>query len=231
MNKGIQNIFSEVPETYELINHILTFGLDVVWRKRAAKAAAMAGGNRWIDMCSGTGEMASNLSNIATNGTKIYAADFSLPMLDKARLKPNAKHIKFVLSDIKELPFPNDTFNLITISFATRNINLNRDILIQSFKEFYRVLQPGGYFINLETSQPSHLLIRRLFHLYTKLFIKRTGTTISGSRAGYVYLSRTIPLFYNAEELADIMLQAGFRSVDFQKFFFGVAAIHQGIKD
>ncbi len=231
MNKGIRNIFSEVPETYELINHILTFGLDVVWRKRAAKAAAMAGGNLWIDMCSGTGEMASNLSNIATNGTQIYAADFSLPMLNKARLKPDAKHIKFVLSDIKKLPFPNDTFNLITISFATRNINLNRDILIQSFKEFYRVLQPGGYFINLETSQPPHLLIRRLFHLYTKLFIERTGITISGSRAGYVYLSRTIPLFYNAEELADIMFQAGFKGVYFQKLFFGVAAIHQGIKD
>ena len=231
MNKGIQNIFSEVPETYELVNHILTFGLDVVWRKRAAKVASMAGGNRWIDMCSGTGEMASNLSNIATNGTQIYAADFSLPMLNKARLKPNAKYIKFVLSDIKKLPFPNDTFSLIIISFATRNINLNRDILIQSFKEFYRVLQPGGYFINLETSQPSHLLIRRLFHLYIKLFIKRAGITISGSRAGYVYLSRTIPLFYNAEELADIMLRAGFKSVDFQKLFFGVAAIHQGIKD
>ena len=230
MNKGIQNIFSEVPETYELINHILTFGLDVVWRKRAAKAAVKAGGNLWIDMCSGTGEMASNLSNIATNGTQIYAADFSLPMLDKARLKPKVKHIKFVLSDIKILPFQNDTFNLVTISFATRNINLSRDILTKSFKEFYRILQPGGYFINLETSQPSHLLIRRLFHLYAKLFIERTGITISGSRAGYAYLSRTIPLFYDAEELADIMLEAGFKGVEFQRLFFGVAAIHQGIK-
>ena len=230
MNKGIQNIFSEVPETYELINHILTFGLDVVWRKRAAKAAVKAGGNLWIDMCSGTGEMASNLSNIATNGTQIYAADFSLPMLDKARLKPKVKHIKFVLSDIKILPFQNDTFNLVTISFATRNINLSRDILTKSFKEFYRILQPGGYLINLETSQPPLLLIRRLFHLYAKLFIERIGITISGSRAGYAYLSRTIPLFYDAEELADIMLEAGFRSVEFQRLFFGVAAIHQGIK-
>ncbi len=230
MNKGIQNIFSEVPETYELVNHILTFGLDVVWRKRAAKVAAMAGGNRWIDMCSGTGEMVSNLSNIATNGTQIFATDFSLPMLNKARLKPNAKHIKFVLSDIIKLPFQDDTFNLISISFATRNINLNRDILIQNFKEFYRVLQPGGYLINLETSQPPYLLIRRLFHLYIRLFIKQIGRTISGSGAGYEYLSRTIPLFYYAEELADIMHQAGFKCVSFQKLFFGVAAIHKGIK-
>ena len=230
MNNGIQNIFSEVPETYELINHILTFGLDVVWRKRAAKVAAIVRGNRWIDMCSGTGEMASNLSNIATKGTQIFATDFSLPMINKARLKPNLKNIKFVISDIKKLPFQNETFNLITMAFATRNINLDRDKLIQSFREFYRVLQPGGYLINLETSQPSYLLIRRLFHLYVKLFIKQIGRTISGSREGYAYLSRTIPLFYYAEELADIMHKAGFKCVNFQKLFFGVAAIHQGIK-
>ncbi|MHC4642406.1 MAG: ubiquinone/menaquinone biosynthesis methyltransferase [Planctomycetota bacterium] len=226
----VQSVFSEVPATYELVNHVLTLGLDVVWRKRAARIAAAASGGQWADMCTGTGEMAVYLSRLAPKGTKIYAIDFSGPMMTKAAKKPQAKHIHFVTSDIKALPFPNESFDLITISFATRNINLSKDILIRSFAEFYRVLKPGGRFVNLETSQPSSSLIRRLFHLYIKLFVKLIGSRISGSRAGYAYLATTIPRFYAPEELADILCRAGFQEVTFQKLLFGVAAIHQGMK-
>jgi len=226
----VQSVFSEVPATYEMVNHILTFGLDIVWRRRAARIAAAASGGQWADMCTGTGEMAVYLSRLAPKGTKIYAVDFSGPMMTKAAEKPQAKHIQFVASDIKALPFPDESFDLITISFATRNINLSKDILIQSFKEFYRVLKPGGRFVNLETSQPSSSFIRRLFHLYVKLFVKLIGSRISGSRAGYAYLAKTIPRFYAPQELADILSRAGFQDVTFQKLMFGAAAIHQGMK-
>jgi demethylmenaquinone methyltransferase/2-methoxy-6-polyprenyl-1,4-benzoquinol methylase len=226
----VRRVFSEVPPTYELVNHVLTFGLDIAWRRRAARIAAAASGGQWADMCTGTGEMAVYLSRVAPKGTKIYAIDFSGPMMEKAAEKPRAKHIHFVASDIKALPFPDESFDLITISFATRNINLSKDILIQSFAEFYRVLKPGGRFVNLETSQPSSSLIRRLFHLYIKLFVKLIGGCISGSATGYAYLATTIPRFYPPEELADIMCRAGFQDVTFQKLMFGAAAIHQGIK-
>jgi len=230
MNKSIRNIFSEVPKTYEIINHILTFGLDTLWRNRAAKMAVKAGGTHWIDVCSGTGEMAVYLSRLSQNSTSIFAVDFSLPMLKKAVAKPEGTDIKFVLADIYDLPFPDKTFDLVTISFATRNINLNRDKLIHSFKEFYRILKPGGRFLNLETSQPSLGVINKLFHLYVKLFVKQIGNFISGSKYSYAYLSRTIPRFYSAEDLKNIMIQAGFNQVDIQKLMLGVAAIHQGIK-
>ncbi len=226
----VQSIFSEVPPTYELINHVLTFGLDIIWRKCAARIAATASGGQWADMCTGTGEMAVYLSRLAPKGTKIYAVDFSGPMMEKAAEKPQAKHIHFVASDIKALPFPDGSFDLITMSFATRNINLSKDILIESFAEFYRVLKPGGRFVNLETSQPSSSLVRRLFHLYVKLFVKLVGSRISGSATGYAYLATTIPRFYPPEELADIMCRAGFQDVTFQKLMFGAAAIHQGMK-
>lgn len=226
----VQGVFSEVPATYELVNHILTLGLDIVWRRRAARIAAAASGGQWADMCTGTGEMAVYLSRQAPKGTKIYAIDFSEPMMAKAAKKPQAKHIHFVVSDIKALPFPSESFDLITMSFATRNINLSKDILVQSFAEFYRVLRPGGRFVNLETSQPSSSVIGRLFRLYIKLFVKLIGSRISGSRAAYAYLAKTIPRFYAPEELADIMCRAGFQEVTFQKLMFGAAAIHQGIK-
>ena len=226
----IQRVFSEVPETYELTNHILTLGLDIVWRKRAARIASMADGGQWVDICTGTGEMAAYLNRLSPNGTTICAIDFSLPMLEKAKRKPETERVNFVASDIKALPFPNESFDLVTMSFATRNINLNKDILIKSFAEFYRLLKPGGRFVNLETSRPPFSPIRMCFHLYVKLFVKSIGSRISGFRTAYAYLAKTIPRFYPPEELADIMRKAGFKKVTFQRHLFGVVAIHQGMK-
>lgn len=219
-----------MSSTYELVNHILTFGLDVLWRRRAARIAAALGGSQWADMCTGTGEMAAYLSRLAPSGTTVHAVDFSQPMLDMARKKPEAQNIVFVVSDVKALDFPDDSLDLITISFATRNINLNRDVLTQTFAEFYRVLKPGGRFINLETSQPPSRLIRRLFHAYVKLVVKPVGGLISGANKGYVYLRHTIPRFHPPEELSDILGQAGFQDVTFKRLMFGIAAIHQGVK-
>lgn len=230
MNKGIQNIFSEVSSTYELINHVLTCGLDYVWRKKAAKTGAAGGGSMWLDVCSGTGDMAVNLSRLAPENTRVFAADFSLPMIREAVPKPEAKNIVFVISEVKELPFADETFDLITISFATRNLNTSPDMLIRSFREFQRVLKPGGRFVNLETSQPSSTLIRKLFHAYIKLAVKPAGQFISGSKAGYIYLSQTIPRFYNAEDLAGIIRQAGFSKVEYSRLMMGAAAIHVAVK-
>jgi len=227
---SVQRMFSSVPETYELVNHVLTLGLDIIWRRRAAKIAAAAGGGQWADMCTGTGEMAVCLSRLAPAGTTIYGIDFSEPMLEQARRKPQAHKINFVVSDIKALDFPDESFDLITMSFATRNINLGKDALVRSFSEYYRVLKPGGHFVNLETSRPPFWPVRKCFDLYVRLFVKSVGSRISGTADAYAYLGATIPRFYPAPELSDIMLQAGFDKVTFQSCLFGVAAIHQAMK-
>ncbi len=226
----LKKVFSEVPKTYERINHVLTLGLDVLWRRQAARIAAASGGTRWADMCTGPGEMACYLSRLASSGTVIHAVDFSIPMMAEAMKKPEARNIDFVVSDVKALPFPDESLDLITISFATRNINLSSDILTQTFAEFCRVLKPRGRFVNLETSQPSSLLVRRLFRFYVRLLVKLVGERISGSHKGYAYLANTIPRFYPPKELSDIMCRAGFKNVKYRKLLFGVAAIHQGMK-
>jgi demethylmenaquinone methyltransferase/2-methoxy-6-polyprenyl-1,4-benzoquinol methylase len=227
---SVKKIFAEVPATYEVVNHVLTLGLDTLWRRRAAKIAATAKPGKWVDMCTGTGDMAVCLSRLAPEGTSIYAVDFSEPMLAEARKKPEVKGIEFVAADIKALPFDDATFDLVTMSFAARNINLSREVLVRSFAEYYRVLKPGGCFVNLETSQPSWRPIRKCFHTYIKLSVKAIGSRISGSKAAYTYLATTIPRFYPAEELADIMRQAGFEKVAFQKYLFGAVAIHRASK-
>ncbi len=230
MSKGIQQIFSEVPETYEFVNHVLTLGMDIKWRKKAVGIAIADGGSHWLDVCTGTGETASYLSRNAGKHTTVFAADFSLPMVKQAQKKSEAEKIKFSIANIRILPFPDNSFDLITISFATRNINTSQRALIESFAEFHRILKPGGRFINLETSQPANELIKKFFHIYVKLFVKPVGTKISGSSAGYAYLSSTIPRFYPAKKLADILYRAGFKEVVYKRLMFGAAAIHKAIK-
>lgn len=230
MNKGLQKIYSEIPAHYELINHVLTLGLDVVCRKRAAGMAIAGDGERWLDVCCGTGEMAVDLRRFACNGVSLFAADFSPPMIREAVEKRETGSIHFLLSEAGILPFADNSFDLITISFATRNINSTRESLIGCLREFHRVLKPGGRFVNLETSQPKLKLIRGLMHLYVRLTVKQIGSTISGSKASYSYLSSSIPRFYDPEELAHILKEAGFSGVSFKRLFFGVAAVHRGFK-
>jgi demethylmenaquinone methyltransferase/2-methoxy-6-polyprenyl-1,4-benzoquinol methylase len=230
MRKGVQKIFSEVAETYELVNHILTLGLDILWRRKAAREAIKAKGFLWLDVCSGTGEMALNLSRLADEKVKIVSVDFCRPMITRALRKREIPNLFFVLAESGRLPFVDMTFNLVTISFATRNICPNKPELVNHLREFHRVLKPGGYFVNLETSQPSMRIMQKLFHLYINLTVKQLGFFLSGSRSAYRYLAYTIPRFFPPEEFSSILHEAGFARVTHRLLFLGASAIHTAVK-
>lgn len=230
MSKGVLKVFSEVAHLYELVNHVLTFGLDIPWRKRAAQVAAAGGGTLWLEVCSGTGEMATNLQKLAGPDAKIVVSDFSMPMVLKAHEKEELREASISLTDSQQLPFPDNTFDLVVISFATRNITTTRTRLTQFLREFHRVLKPGGRFINLETSQPTATPLRIAFRLYTKHVIKLLGRIISGSKTGYAYLAHTVPRFFNAEALSVILYESGFSKVNYVTMTFGAVAIHRAEK-
>jgi len=231
MANSIQRIFAEAAATYELVNRVLTLGLDRRWRRQAAGiAAAGAEPGEWVDMCTGTGEMAVYLKRLAPEGTRVRGVDMSAAMLAEARKNPEAGNIDFTQAEITALPFPDKSVDLITMSFATRNVNLSREALLRAFSELHRVLKGGGLFVNLETSQPASPLMRRCFHLYVRLLVIPVGRSISGSNAAYAYLARTIPRFYAADELAGIMRDAGFGEVHFRHLLLGAVAIHEARK-
>ena len=237
MIKGIQKIYTEISASYERSNSLLTLGLDGRWRKKAVKSilASHPGARCFLDICSGTGQTAAMLSRHlqAQENFRIIAADFSHPMLRLARersLRENLANIRFTLGDTVNLPFPDNTFDVIVITFATRNLAAAPGHLSESFREFHRVLKPGGCFYNLETSQPSSKLIKTFFHLYVKLTVAPLGRKISGSKGSYVYLSNSIRSFLPARELADALHEAGFKTVTWKNLLFGAVAFHQAQK-
>jgi len=237
MNKGIQAFYSQIWGSYELINSILTLGLDARWRKKAARLAVKNSlehkQTRFLDICSGTGQTAIYMSRRLSSASCIIAADFSLQMLKVAAAKISKKGIKnilFIFSDALHLPFDDNSFDGITISFATRNLNAKEGHLLSAFREFHRVLKPGGCFLNLESSQPPQKIIKKLFHLYVTLTVKPIGALISGSASSYAYLSSSIRSFYSAEELETILYEAGFETVEHKKLLFGAVALHKACK-
>ena len=127
---GLQKLYFDLHPTYELVNHVLTFGLDIFWRKMAGRIAVRAGGTWWLDVCSGTGEMARELSSRGSEETVVVAADFTAAMLIHKRDELAERRISLVVADTARLPFPDDFFDLLTIAFATRNLNPNRPALV-----------------------------------------------------------------------------------------------------
>jgi demethylmenaquinone methyltransferase/2-methoxy-6-polyprenyl-1,4-benzoquinol methylase len=226
MSDRLKDLFAEVAPTYERANQVLTLGLDRRWRRAAARWAARAGGRLWLDVCSGSGDMARALLHHAGRETRVIAVDFCLPMLRQA-LDPEREPRPLAVSgNVCRLPFPEGIFDLVTLAFGTRNLNLSRPVLGDTFREFHRVLKPGGIFINVETSQPRSRIIRSLFHAYVKAAVRPIGSRISGSLPGYAYLASSIPKFYSAESLASLLEEAGFSDVTWKRLFLGAAAVH-----
>jgi demethylmenaquinone methyltransferase/2-methoxy-6-polyprenyl-1,4-benzoquinol methylase len=230
MSAGIQQLYSQIPKTYELLNHILTFGADVVWRKKALSLMPQpVKGIKCLDICTGTGDMARLLSKRFNHNAIIVGADFSYHMLKEA-IKKSGQGIRYINTEAKTLPFKDNSFDLVTITFATRNLRTSETHLKECLSEIHRVLKPEGIFIHLETSQPASPAFRWLFHRYVKIFIKPVGGLISGSYKAYAYLSRTIPCFYTPKEFSKIIYESGFSHVEYTKLWGGIAAIHNILK-
>ena len=209
---------------------MLTLGLDAIWRRKAARHALQGECRRALDVCTGTGEMAFYLRRFGGPGISVSAVDFCEPMLRVAMRKPGGAEIIFSKAEADSLPFPDGSFDLVTLSFAARNLNVDREHFLKCLREFLRVLRPGGRFVCVETSQPRSLLLRRLFHGYVWLVVHSVGSRLSGSDHAYRYLSYTIPRFFEPELFCAILRETGFSSVSFFRMTFGIAAVHTSMR-
>ena len=232
--KPLHGMFTAVPRRYDLINRIITWGLDERWRQKAARACLTSPSRKVLDLCCGTGDLTINLARLAENDVELTGIDYSQPMLEIAVKKTDqlarGRRISFIYGDAANLPFPDGCFDCIGISFAFRNLTYRNPLIRRHLAEALRVLDTGGRFVIVETSQPRSKLIRKLFHLYLRLFAFRLGYLLSGNRGAYYYLAESAARFYTSEELKEILVTAGFRQVSFRPLFFGAIGIHVAIK-
>jgi demethylmenaquinone methyltransferase/2-methoxy-6-polyprenyl-1,4-benzoquinol methylase len=226
--RPLQKMFSGVPRRYDLINRIFTLGLDERWRAAAAEECLKDGAGRVLDLCTGTGDLAVRLASGAGAKSAVFGADFSVPMLDEARRKAEraGAAVRFTACDAAELPYRDSSFGVIGIAFAFRNLTYRNPGRGRYLSEILRVLAPGGKFVIVESSQPASRALRAIVHLYMKVAVSFAGGLVSGQRGAYRYLAHSAVNFFGPDELADLLLKAGFSRVEHRPLVFGAAALH-----
>lgn len=228
-SRWVERMFARIAPRYDLLNHLLSFNVDRSWRKVLLRKTApvLTDSNaRVLDLCCGTGDVLLDFQKIAR--ARIYGADFCHPMLTATQRKAQARgfHALLTEADALTLPMAENSLDLISISFGFRNLTNYRAGLV----ELHRVLKPGGQLAILEFSHPSNLLVKAGYGLYSKIVLPLIGAVISGSREAYDYLPDSIRKFPRAQQLSELMQEAGFRQTEFQLLTGGIAALHTGIK-
>ncbi len=228
----LEGMFISVPPRYDLINRLITLGLDKRWRREAARECLILRPKRVLDLGCGTGDLALILAEMAEEEVELLGIDFSRPMLELARRKAKlkGKRVSFIQGSIRSLPFPDGYFDSIGISFAFRNLSYKNPYFPYYLNELLRVLASGGRLIILETSQPKSKLAKKAYHLYLRLVVSNLGYLISGNRGAYSYLAESATRFFAPDEVEEILYCVGFRKVYFRAFLCGAISIHTAIK-
>jgi len=221
-------MFDAISKEYDGLNRVISFGIDIKWRKKVVEIVANTNPKFILDIATGTGDMAINLAE--TNAEKIVGLDISEGMLDVGKQKILKKglqdKIEMVVGDSENLPFENDTFDAITVGFGVRNF----ETLEKGLSEIYRVLKPNGIFVILETSVPTKTPFKQGYNIYSKHILPVIGKLFSKDRSAYRYLSDSASVFPYGEALNNILRKIGFINVINKPQTFGVATIYTSSK-
>ena len=232
--KPLHRMFDAIPKRYDLINKLITLGLDKGWRRKAARVCLESHPHRVLDLCCGTGDLLLDTALMADDDVELTGVDYSRTMLDlaqgkAARIVPG-RRVDFVFGDAAEIPFADGYFDCIGISFAFRNLTYKNPYAPEHLKETLRVLRPGGHFVIVETSQPESALVRTVYHAYLRGYVYHTGYWLSGSKGAYRYLAESASRFYSATELRAMLLTTGFKEVRFSPMLLGAVGIYVAVK-
>lgn len=224
-NFPLQRYYSRIYRRYDLVNRLFTWGMDVKWRRIAARTCLRDGPERIIDLCCGTGDLALELKKQAGNDLRVTGYDFSEEMLDQARKKAAARfsNLDFIQGDASDMPFRKEEFDALTIGFGFRNLTYRNENAPKHLAEISRIMKKRGRLYILESAVPSGKLIRFFYNLYLRMILIPLGGLVSGQWKAYRYLALSSANYYKVEELERLLADYGFRMVSTRTFFMGAA--------
>ena len=224
----VASMFDTISGNYDNLNRVISFGIDVKWRKKVLQMVAKTNPNIILDIATGTGDLAILMTQ--TNAKKIIGLDISAGMLEVGNQKIKDKNlsniIEMVLADSEKMPFEDHYFDAITVAFGVRNF----ENLEKGLAEIFRVLKPNGIFVILETSVPDKTPYKQGYTFYSKNILPMIGKLFSKDNAAYGYLSESAAIFPYGEALNNILRKIGFINVVALPQTFGVATIYSASK-
>ena len=217
-------MFDEISGRYDFLNHFLSLGIDIRWRKKFVKILAAHHPATILDVATGTGDLAIALCSL--HPEKIAGIDISVKMLEIAREKAKQSGLKdrieFRPGDAENIDYPDGSFDAVTVAFGVRNFAG----LEQGLKEMKRILRPGGRMMILEFSHPSATPWKQLYHFYSKRIIPLTGRLISGHREAYSYLPDSVAAFPSGREFMAVLDRIGMKNTSCIPLTFGISTIY-----
>jgi demethylmenaquinone methyltransferase/2-methoxy-6-polyprenyl-1,4-benzoquinol methylase len=218
----IARMFGRVAPTYDLLNHVLSANVDRRWRRRAVRLLRLTGGERVLDACTGTGDLAIALRDGGAG--EVVGCDFAPEMIEHARAKAGTREgIRFEVADVLALPHADDTFDAATVAFGVRNF----EDLERGLAELRRVIRPDGRLLVLEFSRPPNPLVRVAYEVYAMVVLPLVGNLVSGgAENAYAYLPRSVQTFPAPDALARTLEDVGFARTQIHPLTLGIATIH-----
>ncbi|MGC4376287.1 demethylmenaquinone methyltransferase [Fictibacillus sp. Mic-4] len=225
----VHSVFEKISKQYDFMNNIISFNQHTRWRKDTMRRMNVKEGDKALDVCCGTGDWSIALSQAVGETGKVVGLDFSRNMLKVGQEKIDKlqlKNVELRYGNAMELPFEDNSFDVVTIGFGLRNV----PDYFQAVKEMHRVVKPGGKVVCLETSQITTPVIKQCFNFYFSVVMPFIGKLFARSYNEYSWLQESAGEFLNREELKELFEKAGFVSVVVKPYSFGAAAMHMGIK-
>lgn len=224
----VAQMFDNISSNYDGLNRVISFGIDIKWRKKVVALVRNKNPKNILDIATGTGDLAINLAE--TNADEIIGLDISDGMLEVGRKKIATQHlsdkIKMINGDSEALPFENDTFDAITVAFGVRNF----ENLEKGLSEIFRVLKSGGIFVILETSVPTKFPYKQGYKFYSTTLLPVIGKLFSKDKAAYSYLSESAAVFPYGAKFNNILSKIGFIDIEDRPQTLGVATIYTASK-
>jgi demethylmenaquinone methyltransferase / 2-methoxy-6-polyprenyl-1,4-benzoquinol methylase len=227
----VRQMFAQIAPQYDRLNHLLSLNIDRRWRSKTVRLLGPFANDSMLDVCTGTGDLAIEFAR-RTNCPTIIAADFCAPMLDIARTK-QLKHgldqsrLSFIEADTQQLPFEDNSFDVVTVAFGLRNVSNTQ----RGLQELIRVCKPNGRVGILEFSKPTAPGLRQIYGFYFRNVLPRIGQRLAKNHsAAYEYLPASVGEFPSGQDLIDLMIHNGYVDVKQYPLTFGVASLYIGAK-